>query len=1089
MNKLLTIFFYLPFIIGPQVISFAGNAPDFMAIVLEGESSSGFIIPGGNNVELPKETPENTIPVVQQTVEGVVTDGAGMPIPGVNVIEKGTNNGVVTDFDGNYQITVGPDAVLQFSYLGFQTREVSVDGQSTIGVQLQEDQAQLDEVVVVGYGTQKRENIVGSVATVGGEEIQKSANLNVSNALTGRISGVVATQGSGEPGYDGSNIRIRGTNTLGDSSPLVVIDGIPARAGGFERLNPADIADISVLKDASAAIYGARAANGVILVTTKRGRQGKAQLSYNYNMGFTQPTVIPDLADATQYAEMRNDLEIYKLPVSQWGPANSAFQSTGVYTNPDGNEVLAPFTPEEFALFRSGEDPWSYPNTDWFGETLKDWSTQQKHNLQISGGSEDVNMIASIDYQDQDAFYKNSATSYQQYGIRLNMDAKVNDYISTQIGILGRQEDRNYPTQTAGEVFRMLMRGSPISNAYWPNGLPGPDIENGQNPVVITTDQTGYDRDRRYYFQTNGQVVIEAPWVEGLKFTGTASVDKYVRQNKRWQIPWYLYTWQGGYEDDGVTPALIRGQRGPAEPNLNQGNEDQLNILLGGIFSYDRDFGDHEINLLAGVNRETISNETFGAFRRYFLSTTVDQMFAGGQEELNNSGSAWERARLNYFGRVGYNFKQKYLAEFLWRYDGSYMFPDENRYGFFPGVMLGWRISEENFWKDNVSFVNFLKLRASWGQMGNDNVYYDDVLQEYQYFATYGLGSYVAGGAVNQTLFESRVPNPLITWEVADNYNIGLDGQVFDGLVNFEFDVFLNKRSNILWRRNASVPQSAGMTLPAENIGEIENRGFDFNIGHSGQIGEVTYSVNVNGGYAKNKIIFWDEAPGAPAWQRTTGRSINSGLYYIYDGVFVDEQDIANNPLDYSDITNTIRPGDMKYKDYDGDGFITPDDRVRRDKNATPTFQGGLNLGAQYKGFDLSVLFQGAAGGEMRVGTDEAGSIGNYLEEHYDNRWTVDNPSAVHPRITDRGNQYYSYNNTYWLQSTDYLRLKNVELGYTLPLQIGERAGVSNLRVYASGFNLVTWSKMTAYDPEATSATGQYYPQSRILNLGVAVTF
>lgn len=426
--------FYLPFIISPQVFSLAGVNP-------------------GDGVKM-----ENKEMEIQQTVEGVVTDAGGMPIPGANVIEKGTTNGVVTDFDGNYQITVGPDAVLQFSYIGFQTREVSVDGQSTLAVQLQEDQAQLDEVVVVGYGTQKRENIVGSVATVGGEEIQKSANMNVSNAITGRVAGVVATQGSAEPGYDNSNIRIRGTNTLGDSSPLVVIDGVPARPGGFARLNPADIEDISVLKDASAAIYGARAANGVILVTTRRGREGKPQLSYNYNMGFTQPTVIPDLADASQYAEMRNDLEVYKLPVSEWEAANNAFQSTGSYTRPDGNEILAPFTPEEFDMIASGEDPWNYPNTDWFGETLKEWSTQQKHNLQISGGSEDINFMASLEYQDQDAFYKNSATNYQQYGLRINMDAKINKYISTQVGVLGRQEDRNFPTQSAGSIFRMLMR-------------------------------------------------------------------------------------------------------------------------------------------------------------------------------------------------------------------------------------------------------------------------------------------------------------------------------------------------------------------------------------------------------------------------------------------------------------------------------------------------------------------------------------------------------------------------------------------------------------------------------------------------------
>lgn len=1048
-------------------------------IILKEGKPKEKLIPGTSNVM------QETI-----TVTGTVTEAeTGMPIPAANILEKGTSNGVMSDFDGNFSIKVSADAILQISYIGYATKEVNVNDRNEIDIVLEEDAAALEEVVVVGYGTQKRENIVGSVATVGGEDIQKSANLNVSNAITGRVAGVVATQGSAEPGNDNSNIRIRGTNTLGDSSPLVVIDGIPARPGGFARLNPADIKDISVLKDASAAIYGARAANGVILVTTKRGKEGKPEFSYNYNLGFTQPTVIPDLADASQYAEMRNELEIYKLPTNEWQSAKNGFETSGVYTRPDGSEVLAPFTPEEFQKIASGEDPWSYPNTDWFGETLKEWSTQQKHNMQISGGTEDLNFLASLDYQDQDAFYKNSATNYQQYGLRINMDANINEYISAKIGVLGREEDRNYPTQSAAAVFRMLMRSSPLSNAYWPTGEPGPDIEFGQNPVVITTNQTGYDRDKRYYFQTNGQVEIEVPGVEGLKFTGTASVDKYIRQNKRWEIPWYLYTWQGEYQDDGETPALVEGQRGPAEPNLNQSSEDQLNILLGGVLSYDRKFDDHEINILAGVNRETIKNESFGAFRRYFLSTSVDQMFAGGQEEINNTGSAYERARLNYFGRVGYNYNQKYLAEFLWRYDGSYMFPKETRYGFFPGVMLGWRISEENFWKDNIPVVNFLKLRGSWGQMGNDNVTFDGNLAEYQFLSTYGLGSYVAGGAVNQTLYESRVPNTLITWEVANNYNIGLDGQIFDGLINFEFDAFLNKRSSILWRRNASIPQSTGMTLPAENIGEIENRGFDFNIGHAGNAGEVSYSVNINGGYAKNKIIFWDEAPGAPEWQKTTGRTIGSGLYYIYDGVFKDEQDIANNTLDYSEVTNTLRPGDMKYVDYDGDGAITGDDRVRRDKNTTPTFQGGLNLAAFYKNFDLSILFQGAAGGELRVGTDESGSIGNYLEEVYENRWSIDKPSSVHPRITDRGNQYYSYGNTYWLQSSDYIRLKNIELGYTLPNELGEKVGVSSLRVYASGFNLLTWSGMKALDPEATSSTGQYYPQSRIINLGVAITF
>ncbi len=1028
---------------------------------------------------------ENTV-----TVQGKVTDVQGAPIGGASVAVAGSTTGTMTNDEGNYSIDVAEGVSLVFSYVGYVSQTIAAD-QQRIDVQLELDAAMsnLEEVVVVGYGTQRRETITGSVASVKSAELMKSPTVNVSNALTGRLPGVVATQGSAEPGYDGAAIRIRGTNTLGNSGPLIVIDGIPARAGGFERLNPADIDNISVLKDASAAIYGARAANGVILITTKRGESGKPTLSYTYNQAFSQPTVVPKLADAVQYAELRNELEVFKLPVGEWSAAQAALNETGTYTRADGSVLTAPFSPADIQLYADGSDPWGHPNTDWYDATLKNWSPQSQHNLQISGGTEDIKYLTSIGYQNQDAYYKNSATGYSQYDVRVNLDANINKYITTKIGILGRQEDREFPTKSAGTIFRMLMRGIPTEPAFWPNGMPGPDIEYGENPVVITTDQTGYDRDKRYYFQTNGEVNIRIPWVEGLKFTGTASVDKYMRKTKRWEIPWYLYTWQGDYEDDGVTPLLVRGQRGPADPRLNQGDEDQLNVLLGGVLAYDRTFGDHTVNLLAGVNRETIRNDNFSAFRRYFISTAIDYMFAGGDAEKNNGGGAWERARLNYFGRVGYNYQSKYIAEFLWRYDGSYMFPESSRYGFFPGIMAGWMISSEDFWKDAVPFVNYLKLRGSYGQMGNDNIYYDDALQEYQYFSTYGFGTYIVGNELVKTLYETRVPNTFITWEVANNYNVGLDGQLNDGMFNFTLEWFKNRRESILWRRNASIPQTTGMTLPAENIGIVENGGWDFSVGYTDQIGELNLNVSLNGGYAKNKILFWDEAPGAPEWQQSTGRTINSGLYYIYDGVFRDEADIAANTIDYSAVTNSLRPGDMKYVDYDGDGAITADDRVRRDKNTIPTFQGGLNIGLTYKGFDLTVLLQGAAGAELRVGTDESGAIGNYLHYFYENRWKVNEPSSEHPRIADRSDQYYSYNNTYWMRSTDYIRLKNLELGYTFPAQWMKPAGISNLRVYVSGFNLFTWSEIGMYDPESVNSIGHYYPQARLLNSGIAVTF
>jgi len=1024
------------------------------------------------------------------SVSGTVHDETGMPIPGVTVSVNGTSLVTKTDNQGKYKLDKVPmNAIINFRMVGKQSMDESVKGRHAIDVTLLNSESNLEEVVVVGYGKQRKETVTGAVATVKGSDLAQSPALNVSNALTGRVPGVTATNGSAEPGYDGSNIKIRGTNTLGNSSPLVVIDGVPAREGGIDRINPRDIENISVLKDASAAIYGARAANGVILVTTRRGKTGKPQFSYTFNQGYSQPTVIPKLTNAAQFAEIRNELEIYNLPVEEWSAAYTAINDKGSYNKQGGGVLDAPFKPEDIQKFKDGSDPWGHPNTDWYKATLKDWSPQQRHNLQINGGTEDVKYLMSLGYQNQDAYYKNSATGYKQYDLRINLDANISQYIKTQFGVLGRQENRNFPTKSAGTIFRMLMRGNPTQPAIWPNGMPGPDIENGENPVVITTNATGYDHDKRYYFQTNGQVEITNPWIDGLKLTLNASVDKYVKNQKTWVTPWTLYSWQGAYEADGTTPQLVPGRRGPADPNLNQSNEDQLNILLGGILSFDRKFGDHQVNAIAGINRETIDNDKFSAYRRYFLSNAIDYLFAGGEQEKNNDGSAWKRARLNYFGRFGYNYKSKYIAEFLWRYDGSYMFPESERFGFFPGAMAGWVVSEENFWKENVPVINYFKIRASYGQMGNDNIYYDDKLQEYQYFSTYSFGTYIVNDKLAKTLYESRVPNEMITWEVANNYNLGFDFQFLQGKLNFEFDIFKNRRNSILWRKNASIPQSTGMTLPAENIGKVDNKGWEFNLGYRGKVGDLGYTVGVNGGYAKNKIIFWDEAPGAPAWQQSTGKPIKTDIYYVYDGVFRDMEDIANNKLDYSAITKTLRPGDMKYQDFNGDGKITPDDKVRRDKNSDPTFQGGFNFSLTYKDFDLSVLFQGATGGEIRVGTDESGSIGNFVEEFYDKRWSISNPSSVYPRLTDRGNQYYSYNNTYWMRSTDYLRLKNVELGYNLASSICSKIGIGSLRLYANGMNLITWSKIKMYDPEAVNALGQYYPQARLINVGALLSF
>ncbi len=1035
-------------------------------------------------------------------VKGQVTDDKGSPLPGVSVVVKGTVKGVNTDATGSFTIKVPDDqSILVVSYIGYQPQEVDITGKATVTIAMVPVAGQLSDVVVVGYGTQKRVTVTGAVAQIKGSELAKSPTVNLSNALAGRLPGVTAIQATGEPGYDGSTIRIRGSNTPNNSGALIVIDGVPDRAGGLERLNPADIESMSVLKDAAAAIYGSRGGNGVILITTKRGKTGKPVLSYDFNQGWSQATRIPKMANAVDYANLINESVLFEnVPASQWAAGWKALKETGTYT-PTGSTtpVNATYSPDAIKKHGDGSDLWKYPNTDWFGTTLKEWSPQSRHNLQISGGTETVKYLASIGYNNQDGYYKNSATGYKQYDMRLNLDAKVNKYISTSIGLTAREESRFFPTKGAGTIFRMLMRGKPTEPEVWPNGLPGPDIENGENPIVITTNATGYDKDKRDYFQSNGKVEVIIPGVTGLKITGFASLDKYTKRTKRWETPWYLYNWdKKSYEADGVTPKLDKFLRSTfTDPRLSESQEEQLNINLSAFLNYDKTFGSHTVNFLAAVTRETINNQSFNAFRRNYISPSIDQLFAGGDPQKDNNGGAFERARLSYFGRVNYNFQEKYLAEFLWRYDGSYMFPKDSRWGFFPGILVGWRISEENFMKQ-FSFIDNLKLRGSYGQMGNDNIFFNGVLQEYKYLSVYEFNTYVAGNSVLKTLRESGVPNPDYTWEVANNANVGLEGSLLQNKLSFELDYFYNVRSKILMANEGQVPASAGMELPPQNLGKVKNNGFEFLLSYSDKIGkDFKYTVSINGGYAKNTVVKLPETPGLKPYQLSKGHTFGTNgvafLVYEYDGVFKDQAEVDKNTINYSAATTAkLRPGDMKFRDVDGNGKIDGDDRVRLDKNRDPLFTGGMNINLQYKGFDATILFQGAAGGLLFFGT-ESGTIGNYLQYSYDHRWSVENPSSTDPRLANRGNTYYASGafgaNTYWLRSSNYLRLKNVEIGYNMANKISQKVGISNLRLYVNGINLVTWDKMKIWDPESTSGSGQYYPQARIINVGARVTF
>jgi len=1046
-------------------------------------------------------------------VTGKVTDEKSSPLSNVSIVVKGTSKGVTSDLNGNFSITV-PDnnAVLVVSYVGYKTKEVPVGGQTNLTVTLAASSEQLTDVVVVGYGTQKKVTVTGAVSAVKGAELVKSPAVDLSNSLAGRLPGLVVIQQSGEPGSDAATITIRGTNTLGNSSPLVVIDGVADRDGGLGRVNPGDIDNISVLKDASAAIYGARAANGVILITTKKGTIGKPTISFDFNQGFAQPARIPEMSDAVEYATIMNELPIYKsIPVNEWSAAWKSIQETGAYDSPtpDIPTLNANYSPEAVKKYGEGSDPWGYPNTDWFGDAFQTWAPQSRYSLRLSGGNENVRYFTSMGYLTQDAYYKNSANRYQQYDFRINLTAKVNEYINTSLGLLARRELRNYPTEGAGGIFRMLMRGRPTEPEVWPNGLPGPDIENGQNPYVITTNATGYSKNPRDYVQANGSVDITNPWVKGLKLTLFAAIDKHNETRKLWQTPWTLYYWDRiTYEDDGVTPKLVGAVRSNyTDARLTEDYAQVLNTNLTALLSYDRKIGSaHTLGVMAGVTKETYKSEGFQAFRRNYISSAIDQFFAGGATQTADNNFTdyplYNRARLGYYGRAQYNYKEKYLAEFICRYDGSYIFPEDKRFGFFPGLLLGWNITNEKFF--NVTSINYLKLRASYGQMGNDQVFYNNQLQEYAFLNSYVLGSYPINSALASTLGEVVLANPDFTWEVANNYNVGLDASLFGNKIDLTLEYFYNKRDKILIQKLGSTPNSTGFfqtdiagnrhsLLPPVNGGRVDNRGFEFSLGYKGKIGrDVTFRAGINGGYAKNKVVYIDETPGIPDYQKQEGKPINAYLAYESDGAFLNEDDIAKNTIDYSGVTGQLIPGDMKFKDVNNDGKITADDAVRQDKNITPPWNFGATFEMHYKGFDFSFLFQGAAGAEMPIET-ESGDIGNYLKYSYDHRWTIDHPSSTDPRLASREDTYYTGasfgNNTYFLFGKDYIRLKNIELAYNLPSAFLKKYNISNIRLFVNGLNVFTIEKYKIYDPEATVERGVYYPQPRVINGGISITF
>ena len=1029
------------------------------------------------------ETVGEKIAVSQQQgiVTGKVTDTGGQTLPGVTIVIKGTTRGTVTNADGGYTLSNIPeDATLVFTFVGMRTQEVIIGAQNQINVIMAESAVGLDEVIVVGYGTQKKVNVIGSVTTVSNKELTAAPVSMVSNALAGRMPGVIVQQMNGEPGINMSSILIRGRATLGDNSPLVVVDGIPG--GDINSLLAEDIESMSILKDASAGIYGARAANGVILITTKRGSTSVPRFSYSGNEGLQTPTMLPEMADAPTYATMIREMLSYR-------------------DVPEGDMM---YSLDDIAKFESGEYPWTHPNTDWHKEVLAPYSSIRNHNISVSGGTKNLTYYSSFGYNYEEGIYKDNASSYKRYNVRVNLDYKINEYFNIGIDLSGSQINNNSPVFGVSNIWSRIKDGKPTMPAFYPNGLPGPDIVAGIQPAVISGSAPGFKHNNSYNLNSIFTSTLKIPGVEGLVLSGTFSYDQRFGVSKSFSHSFVLYDLDtqaylnaGNTGKEDGSAFLLPGDRGPADPRLSESTSNSVNKFYNLKLSYDKTIADnHNIGAFIAMESSDYLSQNLSAFRRYFDSTQLPYMFAGSTTDWSNGGGASNDARLNYFGRFTYNYKETYLLEFTLRRDGSIRFSeDSGRWGTFPSVMAGWRVSNEDFWKNNVQFIDYFKLKASFGQMGNDAV------AAYQYLTSYGFstGSVLENPRLYVTgLAQSNVPNPLITWEVANVANFGFESTLLNNKLSFNADFFYERRSDILVKKNASVPTFTGLSLPDENFGIVENRGFEIELGYNERIGDLSYGLNGNIAYAHNTIIEFDEPEALEPWQSLTGHPQGALLLYKSLGIFRDQEQVDATPH-----VSGARPGDIIIDDYNDDGEITNSDRVIFEKNYVPELTFGLSFNLGYKNWMLSGLVQGAGTTLKRFMRDGGGLNSNYYAHDADDRWTVDNIDATKPRAWQRTEEYWrsDFLTDYNYQKGAYARMKNLQISYSLPQTLTKSLFLKNAMVYLSAQNLFfIFNRNKIQDPETgyplgsdvnfgQNETGETYPIMKVYAGGVKINF
>ncbi len=997
-------------------------------------------------------------------VNGTVTNVAGEPLAGVLVSIKGSAQGVITGPDGRYEIANLPArSILTFSYMGYLRQEILLSGQSVVDLVMEESDQLLDEVVVVGYGTQKKVTLTGAVSAITTKDLLQSPVANISNSLAGRLTGVTTVQNSGEPASDGATIWVRGQGTYQNSTPLMIVDGIER---SFGDIDPNEIESISILKDASStAVYGVRGANGVVIVTTKRGEEGKPRISLNVQHALMAPTRMPD------YLESYDALMIYR----------EGLENDGLN--------YATYTDEYIAKFRDRDNityQYLYPNVNWQKELLKELSSKTQANLNVSGGSGAIRYFVSASYMNQGGMYKygnlneyNTQVRSERYNFRSNLDIDMSKRVKLELNLGGIITDNNYPGASVGSIFRAIQQTPswwfPMTN---PDGSVAASHGKTGNPYAILT-QSGYQA----ALSTRLNATAGISWdmsgvVKGLTAKARISFD-----NDNWRNVSRLRSYKSyAFSIDENETDLSLGNYSSVQDNdTTLGYDVYANgwrsTMLEASLNYDRQFGRHQIGVLALYNQQQ----------------TVNGVGGGRQNAI--AGLPYRRQGV--VGRLTYNFDRKYYAEVNVGYNGSENFAKGQRFGLFPAVSAGWLISEENFIKDNAPWLNMLKLRGSYGEVGNDQIGGNRFMylttwntNMYGYHFGYVRDGWYLGGAQ-----EATTGNPNVTWERSRKLDVGLDISLFNNQLLFTGDIFYEHRTNIL-TTPLTIPDLSGVeSFPMINAGIVDNRGFELEVEYRKSFGKNAGIFAVaNFSYVRNRIIDMTEPDYVGReWREREGTRVGEMWGLTALGLFQSQEEIDSSP---QQMYGAVQPGDIKYADLNEDGVVDAEDEGFIGRIDRPDKVFGLSVGGRFKGFDVSVLFQGAAGAHVWYSGEMIwpfARFSNILSDVKGNYWSKNNTAeqnaaAEYPRMVSDSNPNNYQASTYWTRSTDYLRIKNIEIGYSLPARLSERMGMTGARIYLTAENLLTWDDIKVFDPEMPHNSGNY-PQQKIFNIGLNLSF